>query len=317
MKRPDAQPAEEKTIAVEAMPARAHAPASGSRVVFLGHASTVIEMDGVRLVTDPVLRRLVGPLYRRVPQPLREPMVDPDAVLISHLHLDHYDPRSLRLFRRDTPVLAPVGAGLSLHWRGFRCIHEVSPGERLRIGAVEVVVTDARHRGTRHPLAARTPSVGYIVAGSRSVYFAGDTGFFSGIADVWPERLDLAMLPIAGIGPLMPEFKHMSPRHAIMAMELLQPRLVVPIHWGTYHLPGTAIMRMRPDFHRRAPYVFMAQATALEPEVHTVLLRPGETLPLDALLSGHTGRVALGAPTAPPPPSAPELAGPGVPGGEL
>ena len=102
------------------MPARALPLEPGTRLTFLGHATAVVEMDGVRLVTDPVLRRLVGPLYRRVPQPLTEPLTDPDVILISHLHLDHYDPRSLRLFRRDTPVVAPVGAGLSLRWRGFR-----------------------------------------------------------------------------------------------------------------------------------------------------------------------------------------------------
>lgn len=300
------------------MPARASRGAAGTRVTFLGHASMVFEMDGVRLATDPVLRRTVGPLYRRVPQPLTGPLVDPDVILISHLHLDHYDPRSLRLFRHDTPILAPVGAGLSLHWRGFREIYEVSPGDRLRVGAVEVVATEARHRGTRHPLAARTPSLGYVVSGSRSIYFAGDTGFFSGIADVWPERLDLALLPIAGIGPLMPEFKHMSPRHAVKAMELLRPRLVVPIHWGTYHLPGTALMRLRPDFHRRAPYLFRALAFGLEPEVHTVMLRPGEGLDIEDTLARHADQVAQGAPGArAEPPGPPGLSGPGVPGGML
>ena len=303
---------------VETTPARARQLEPGTRVTFLGHASTVIEMDGVRLVTDPVLRRLVGPLYRRVPRPLDGPLKDPDAILISHLHLDHYDPRSLRLFRRDTPVLAPVGAGLSLRWRGFKDIHEVSPGERVRIGPLEVVGTDAKHRGTRHPLAARTPSLGYVISGSRSVYFAGDTGFFSGIADVWPERLDLALLPIAGIGPLMPEFKHMSPRHAVKAMELLRPRLVVPIHWGTYHLPGTALFRFGPDFHRRAPFLFMAQAADLEPDVHTVLLRPGEALSVDETLAGHAGHAELGWLTPPEGPAGPaEMSGPGVPGGIL
>jgi L-ascorbate metabolism protein UlaG (beta-lactamase superfamily) len=301
---------------IETMPARANALPPGTRVLFLGHASTVIEMDGVRLITDPVLRRLVGPLYRRVPRPLTEPLVDPDAILISHLHLDHYDPRSLRLFRRDTPVLAPVGAGLSLRWRGFKEIHEVEPGERVRVGSVEVVATDAKHRGTRHPLAARTPSLGYVVSGSHSVYFAGDTAFFSGIADVWPERLDVAMLPIAGIGPLMPEFKHMSPRDAVRAMELLRPRLVVPIHWGTYHLPGTALFRFGPDFHRRAPFLFKAQAAALEPDVHTVMLRPGETLPVEDVLEGHAGHAALGALPSQEPFGS-EWAGPGVPGGLL
>ncbi len=317
MKRTDLSSPQQSQVPLERRPARAGDRPEGTRITFLGHASTVIEMDGVRLVTDPVLRRLVGPLYRRVPRPLSEPMTDPDVILISHLHLDHYDPRSLRLFRRDTPILAPVGAGLSLRWRGFRDIHEFAPGDRIRIGSVELVGTDAKHKGTRHPLAARTPSLGYVVSGTRSVYFAGDTGFFSGIADVWPERLDLAMLPIAGIGPLMPEFKHMSPRHAVKAMELLRPRIVVPIHWGTYHLPGTAIFRLGPDFHRRAPYLFMAQAAALEPDVHAVLLRPGEQLLLEEVLDGHAGHAEHGVLVPRQPAEPAEMAGPGVPGGIL
>jgi L-ascorbate metabolism protein UlaG (beta-lactamase superfamily) len=316
MNRSDLPPPQPKTTTIQPRRARASGAAGGTRVTFLGHASTVLEMDGVRLVTDPVLRRLVGPLYRRVPQPLMGPLVDPDAILISHLHLDHYDPRSLRMFRRDTPVVAPVGAGLSLRWRGFREIYEIEPGERLRLGAVDVVGAEAQHRGTRHPLAARTPSLGYVVSGSKSLYFAGDTGFFSGIADVWPERLDLALLPIAGIGPMMPEFKHMSPRDAVRAMDLLRPRLVVPIHWGTYHLPGTALFRFGPDFHRRAPYLFMAQASALEPDVHTVMLRPGEALSVEETLARHEGHTALAVPPSAREPSGPpELAGPGVPGG--
>jgi L-ascorbate metabolism protein UlaG (beta-lactamase superfamily) len=261
-----------------------HGAAAG-RITFLGHATTLIELDGTRLITDPVLRRQVGPLYRRVPRPLTGPLTDPDAILISHLHLDHYDPRSLRMFRRDTPILAPVGARLSLHWRGFREIHEMAPGDVLRVGSVDITATTARHRGTRHPLAARTPALGYVVSGSRSVYFAGDTGFFLGMADIWPERVDVAMLPVAGLGPWMPEHKHLSPRHAIDVMQLMEPRVVIPIHWGTYHLPGTVIMRMRPDFHRRAPYVFMARAATLEPHVHTVMLQPGESLALREALA--------------------------------
>jgi len=297
------------------------APARGrpdrSRLTFLGHASTLIEIDGLRIVTDPVLRRLVGPLYRRVPQPLLDPLADPDVILISHMHLDHYDPRSLNLFRRDTPVFAPVGARPALAWRRFTEVHELAPGDRVRLGGVEIMGTEARHRGTRHPLAARTPSLGYVLAGSRTIYFAGDTGFFSGISDLWPERLDIALLPIAGLGPWMPEFKHMSPRHAIAAMDLLQPRLVVPIHWGTYHLPGTSIMRMRPDFHRRAPYLFMAEAADREPEIHTVLLRPGEGLDVEDALAGRAHHKTLGRTAARESSGPPELAGPGVPAGVL
>ncbi|HEY5388565.1 MAG TPA: MBL fold metallo-hydrolase, partial [Thermoleophilia bacterium] len=72
----------------------AHDLVAGDRILFLGHATALIELDGTRLVTDPVLRRQVGPLYRRVPSPLTRPLADPAAILLSHLHLDHYDPAS-------------------------------------------------------------------------------------------------------------------------------------------------------------------------------------------------------------------------------
>ena len=147
------------------------------------------------------------------------------------------------------------------------------------------------------------------------MYFAGDTAFFSGIASVWPERLDLALLPIAGIGPWMPELKHMSPRHAIRAMELLRPRLVVPIDWGTYHLPGTAILPPGPRFSPAGPILFMAQAAAREPDVHTMLMRPGNVLSLEETSMGTPAMPSTGAPAPQAPAGPAELSGPGVPGG--
>jgi L-ascorbate metabolism protein UlaG (beta-lactamase superfamily) len=251
-----------------------------SRVTFLGHATVLLELDGLRLLTDPVLRQQVGPLWRRVPKPHLGPLSGLDAVLISHLHLDHYDPASLRLLDKGVPIIGPPGSARSLAWNRFINVYELGPAERLRIGPVEIVATDAKHRGTRHPLAQRTPSVGYVISGSKDIYFAGDTGLFPGMESLWGD-LDVALLPIAGLGPWMPEFKHLSPRLAVRAMELLRPSLVIPIHWGTYHLPGTVLMRMRPDIHRRAPLVFMREAAALEPAIRTVMLEPGGSLDLE------------------------------------
>ena len=248
----------------------------------------------MRLVTDPVLRQQVGPLWRRIPKPLLGPLADLDVVLISHLHLDHYDPASLRLLDAGVPIVGPPGSARSLGWRGFTDVHEMRPGESLRLGGIEIVATEARHRGTRHPLARRTRSNGYVISGGgRAIYFAGDTGLFAGMADIC-DGLDVALLPIAGLGPWMPEFKHLSPRHAVRAAQLLRPKLVIPIHWGTYHLPGTVLMRMRPDVHRRAPFVFMREVEALEPEIRTVLLDPGESLDLnEALALTHGSRVIV------------------------
>ncbi|MFA4966386.1 MAG: MBL fold metallo-hydrolase [Thermoleophilia bacterium] len=261
-----------------------HAARDGGRITFLGHATVLIELDGLRILTDPVLRQQVGPLYRRTPRPLLGRLGDLDLILISHLHLDHYDPASLRLVAGGTPIVGPPGSARSLRFRGFTDVREIVPGEHFRLGGLEVVATEARHRGTRHPLARRTPSIGYVLSGSRDVYFAGDTGLFEGMSDLW-DGLDVALLPIAGLGPWLPEFKHLSPRHAVRALELLRPRIVIPIHWGTYHLPGTVLMRMRPDIHRRAPFVFLREAEALEPDVRAVLLDPGDHLDLGPALN--------------------------------
>lgn len=250
------------------------------RITFLGHATVLVELDGLRLLTDPVLRQVVGPLWRRAPKPHLGPLSGLDAVLISHLHLDHYDPPSLRLLDPGVRIIGPPGSARALRWRGFTEVYELAPGERLALGKVAITATEAKHPPGRHPLIQGPPSVGYVVSGSHDIYFAGDTAFFPGMADIW-SQLDVALLPIAGLGPRLPEVKHMSPRHAIRAMELLRPRLVIPIHWGTYHVPGTTLMRMRPDIHREAPLVFMREAAALEPDIRTVMLEPGQGMDLE------------------------------------
>ncbi len=250
------------------------------KITFFGHATVLIELGGIRVLTDPVLRQQVGPLWRRVPKPHLGALADLDVVLLSHLHLDHYDPASLRLLGKGWPIIGPPGSAKTLRWHGFTDVEELRPGEGLRLGALDVTATEALHNGTRHPLARRTPSNGYVVGGGGAqVYFAGDTGLFPEMRDL-ARGLDVALLPIAGLGPRLPEFKHMGPHHAVRAMKLLQPRLVIPIHWGTYHVPGTVIMRMRPDVHRRAPSVFMREVEALQPWIRTVLLQPGESLDL-------------------------------------
>lgn len=168
-------------------------------------------------------------------------------------------------------------------------MYEIKPGEALRLRHLTITATQALHNGARYFMGDAKLSNGYVVAaGGDQVYFAGDTGLFPGMED-FASMVDVALLPIAGLGPRLPEYKHMSPRHAVCAMELLQPRLVIPIHWGTYHLPGTALMRMRPDVHRRAPHVFLQEAELSCPSIKTVLLNPGSSIFL-ADASEQTGR---------------------------
>jgi L-ascorbate metabolism protein UlaG (beta-lactamase superfamily) len=185
-----------------------------ARVTWIGHSTVLLELDGVRLLTDPVLRPRVLHL-RRVAPPAGE--IGPvDAILISHRHYDHLDSKSLARFDRATCVIAPKRV------RGFADVAEVAPGDDVAVGDVTVTATPAEHvRG----------SVGFLVTGSARVYFAGDTDLFDGMRELAP--VDVALLPIAGWGPRLPP-GHLDPARAAKALELLQPRIAVPIHWGTY-----------------------------------------------------------------------------------
>jgi L-ascorbate metabolism protein UlaG (beta-lactamase superfamily) len=237
-----------------------------SRITWLGHSTVGIELDGVTLLTDPVLRRQVGHLRSDASA---SPPERPDAILVSHMHYDHLDVRSLVRLGRDVRLVVPRGATRFL--RGFRAIEETEPGGVLEIGAVRVEVVEAVHDGRRRPLSAWAPALGYVVRGSRSVYFAGDTELFDGMAALAP--LDAALLPVAGWGAKVGP-GHLDPEGAATALTLLRPAVAVPIHWGTY---GVA-WRRRGD--RTPAEEFADRARELAPGVDVRILPVGGSLEL-------------------------------------
>ncbi|HEY5815880.1 MAG TPA: MBL fold metallo-hydrolase, partial [Solirubrobacterales bacterium] len=117
------------------------------RVTWVGHATVLAELDGARLITDPVLRARVGPLRRHGPPPAPGATKGLDAVLISHLHHDHADLPSLRRIDREVPVLAAPGSAGLLERQGFAAVSELAPGESSRVGEVVVTAVEARHPG--------------------------------------------------------------------------------------------------------------------------------------------------------------------------
>jgi L-ascorbate metabolism protein UlaG (beta-lactamase superfamily) len=238
-----------------------------SAVTWLGHATVVVDLDGQRIVTDPVLRRRIVHLRRDRAAPVPQ---DATGVLLSHLHYDHLDVPSLKAFARGLPVVLPRGgAGLL---RAFADVREVVPGERVELGGLRVDAVEAEHDGRRHPVGPRGPALGYVLRGSRSVYFAGDTDLFAGMAALAP--LDVALLPVAGWGKKLGP-GHLDPERAAAALALLQPGVAVPIHWGTYRTG-----RRRGD--SSAPADSFARAAAeLAPNVRVEILPVGGTLALE------------------------------------
>ena len=248
----------------------------GSRIVWVGHATVLIELDGVRFLTDPLLRRRVAHLRRAAPA-AEDVRGRVDAVLISHVHWDHLDLRSLDRLGRGVRIVSPRGSGALLARRGFTDVTEVSAGETLTVGAVEALATHAEHDASRPPFGGRSPSLGYVLAGrTHRVYFAGDTDLFDGMRELASPPLDVALLPVAGWGAKLPP-GHLDPKAAADALTMLRPRVAIPIHWATF-MPVHRRAHYEPD----AGHAFAESARAVAPEVEVRVLEVGESYDLEA-----------------------------------
>ena len=234
------------------------------RITWVGHATVLLELDDARLLTDPILRKRIAHLRTVQPPPRSDELGPIDAVLVSHAHRDHLDVRSLRRLGKGVPVLAARGAVKSLRRRGFRGpVDAITAGETRTIGRLLVQATPAVH--------GRTGSaVGFLVRGTSSVYFAGDTDLFPELAGL-ADPLDVALVPIWGWGPTLGE-GHLDPERAAEAVRMLKPRIVIPIHWGSLHPLGMS----RAAFLREPPETFMRLVHDRAPEVEVRVLKPGE-----------------------------------------
>jgi L-ascorbate metabolism protein UlaG (beta-lactamase superfamily) len=249
-------------------------------VTYIGHATVLIELDGIRFVTDPALRQTTFRVIERAapgPEPIEQP---PDAILISHQHPDHLDRPSLRMLGTDVPVIAPRGSRWRLRRWGMTATTELSAGDSIRIGSIDVAATPAVHDGRRYPIGPRLPfglsseAVGYHLRGAEQrVYFAGDTDLFDEMSDL--DGVDLALLPIGGWGQRVGE-GHLDPVRAAKAAAMTRARVVVPIHWGTLLRAGLA--ERRPDLLTKYADEFPSRMAELAPQSEARVLQPGELL---------------------------------------
>ncbi len=242
-----------------------------SSVTWLGHATVLLEIDGVRVLTDPVLGERIGPLVRIAGAADVGAVGRVDCVLLSHLHADHTDPATLRRLARHGPVLAPAPAARWLHRVGVSDVREMRPGDELSIGALRVIATPASHDRRRWRFGPAADPVGYVVRGSVSAYFAGDTDLFAEMANLHGS-LNLALLPVWGWGPDVGP-GHLDPERAARAAAIISPAVAIPIHWGTFALPRPLRRSADPEWPARQ---FAALADRYAPSVEVRVLTPGE-----------------------------------------
>lgn len=230
------------------------APAGRVAVTWIGHATCVVQIGGVTVLTDPVWsRRIPGVRPRLTPPGMPLGAVGRiDAVVISHNHFDHLDAPTIRRLPRDTLLLVPAGLAWWFDRLGFRNVVELDWWESTAVGPVRAEFVPSHHWSRRTPFdGCRSLWGGWVLtadegsAGQRRVYFAGDSAygpFFTEIGRRFP-GIDLALLPV---GAFLPRWfmkpLHMSPVEAVRACRDLGAGRMATIHWGTFALSAETPM---------------------------------------------------------------------------
>jgi L-ascorbate metabolism protein UlaG (beta-lactamase superfamily) len=235
----------------------------------------MIELDGVRILTDPILGGRIGPLRRYGPRPDVAALGPVDGIVISHGHPDHFDRASLRAVSGTPVVVVPRGLGPSARRTGHH-VREVAVNDRLDIGGVRIVPVPARHG--RWPVHPGVRPIGYLIQGSTSIYFAGDTALYPGMAGL-AGHVDVALLPVGRWGPQRGPDR-LTSSSAVDAATLVGARLVVPIHWGSLYLPGFRTGRWGWGSFG-AGDAFATEAADRAPDLDVRVLRPGESTDVD------------------------------------
>ena len=219
---------------------------SGLRVTWLGHSTTLLELGGVRVLTDPVWGERVSPLSFAGPRRFHPPPVSIDdlppldAILVSHDHFDHLDHTTIRqLARRETPFVTSLGVGAHLEAWGVapERITELDWWESASLGALWLHASPARHfSGRGFGTTNGTLWSSWVIETDRHrVFFSGDTGLTPEFAEIG-ERLgpfDLVMLEVGAYHPSWGSI-HLGPDNALIAHQLLGGGTLMPVHWGTF-----------------------------------------------------------------------------------
>ncbi|MFL6141964.1 MAG: MBL fold metallo-hydrolase [Labedaea sp.] len=261
-------------------------PGDRVRATWLGHATTLVEIEGRHVLFDPVWSERASPTQSIGPRRLHQVPVPLDAlpelaaVVISHDHYDHLDMHTIRWLTagQRAPFVVPLGIGAHLERWGVPAarIIELDWEERAGVDGLELIATAARHfSGRRRPGENTTLWASWVVAGpNRRVFYTGDSGFFDDYAKIGAAHgpFDLTLVQIGAYSPHWPDI-HMTPEQGVATHLAVRGGLLVPVHWATFNLSA----------HSWSEPVERALVDAAAYGVRVAVPRPGQPLDVDAV----------------------------------
>ncbi len=239
----------------------------------------MLNFEELNILTDPVFGDRVMHLRRQsisASEWLAE-QPRPDVIVLSHLHLDHLNLPSLRRLPKDIPMLVPKGTARWLQPLIAQDLVEIAPGEEMTFNGVRILATPALHGNVeRNALFDRAQ--GYLFKERHTIYFPGDTDVFPEMVELGEHGLDLALVPIWGWGPTLGS-GHLDPERAVEALNMLRPRMAIPIHWATFRPLGFFWEHL--NYLNQPGPEFQRLAAERSPDIRIHMLKPGENFVLD------------------------------------
>lgn len=245
---PDATPQQTIPVVTNVKAALQQPSSRDLRVTWLGHSTSLIEVDGTRILLDPVWSERTSPVSWLGPKRWYKPLIPLaelphiDAVLISHDHYDHLDRATIEAMKNwDTQFLVPLGVGAHLEYWGVPAnkITELDWWDAKQVNDIEIVATPARHASGRLiPQSNKTLWSGFALIGpAHRVYYSGDTGYFPGFKDIgsWLGPFDVTLIETGQYNPFWPDW-HLGPEQAVKAHQEVRGAVMIPVHWGLFEL---------------------------------------------------------------------------------
>ena len=251
-----------------------------TRITFINHASVLIQIDTMNIITDPIYNRSVGWIAPRmqkagIPFDHLPPL---NQILISHNDYDHLSMQTLRKLRRkqQATILVPFGDAKYARKAGFVKVLEMNLWETFECEQIKITCVPAKHKSNRMPLQrSKQLCCGYIIENNyATIYFAGDTGYGEHFKEISSRfSIHVAILPIGAYKPYN-WFKaiHLHPRTAIQAFIDLHAEILIPIHWGTFKISDEPL--------REPPLLLMEEAKRIGISDKVRILENGGTFEL-------------------------------------